>query len=91
MAISLAVGLMFVGLTVRYAVRRLLSSEWHLWVDIAGSLLFCIGISSEIYLMWRGYSPTGIRVAPSFFATWFFAALFWHVISKMKPVGSKPS
>ncbi|MGA2092325.1 MAG: DUF2334 domain-containing protein [Sedimentisphaerales bacterium] len=91
MAILLAVGLMFVGLTVRYAVRRLLSSEWYLWVDIAGSLLFCIGIASKIYLVWRGYSPTGIRMVPSFFATGFFVALFWHVISKMKPVGSKPS
>ena len=85
MVVLLAGGLLIAGLAARWVVGLVLSPKWRLWMDIAGSLLFFAGILSEIYLMYRGYHPAGIRAIPVFFAVSFFIALAMRAGSFLMP------
>ncbi|MCX5636184.1 MAG: DUF2334 domain-containing protein [Planctomycetota bacterium] len=71
---ALTAGLLLAGVVTRYLIKIVLSLTWRRCIDVAASVVFVISITSEIYLVYRGYHPTGIRIIPAIFTASFLIA-----------------
>ncbi len=82
--IGLLVGLLLIGLLVRYLLSSVLSTKWRFRIDVFATLLFCLAVIAELRLLQRGYHINGIRAIPLFFSGSFVVALMSRTLKRAR-------
>jgi predicted deacetylase len=72
---TLLVGLLMMGVAVRYLLVLVVTDKWRLRIDVFMTIVFCLAIVAELRLLQRGYHITGIRAIPIFLSAGFVAPL----------------